>query len=41
MKHAKLIKKLEEATTWGGYLAGLLLTVRERNVILKLLRAAK
>ena len=39
MKHAALIKKLEEATTWRDVAPGLLLTVREVKALLKLLRS--
>lgn len=38
MKHEKLIKKLEEATTWRDYVPGLLLTKREVSVLIKVLR---
>lgn len=38
MKHARLIKKLEEASEWRGTVPGLLLTTREREALLRLLR---
>ena len=40
MKNAKLIKKLEQTSEWRGMIPDLLLTIREREVILKLLREA-
>lgn len=41
MKHRKLIKKLEEATIWRDIALGLLLTVKERDLLLELLRNAQ
>ena len=41
MKHRVLIKKLEEATTWRDVVPGLLLTIKERDMLLKVLRDAQ